>query len=519
MKYALTNCNIVDVRAGECLKGKAVSVDGERISGIIAESGLPETLLRVDLKGKYLCPGLIDCHSHCFIGQFGDSDAVLASEMTARAGRHLEGMLRRGFTTVRDAGGADYGHKAALEQGLFAGPRMFVSGKILSQTAGHGDHRGKASPCSCGTSAEGIAVIADGVDAVRLAVRENLRKGVDQIKIMAGGGVSSPGDELAYPQYSMDELTAISDEAGRFGRYVMSHVYADLGIRRAVEGGVRSIEHGNFLTSDTAKLMRDREACLVPTLVTYVADAKYGKSFGWSDENERKNGEVLAAGLRSLEAALEQGVLIGYGTDLCWSPKTYQGDGLAIHEQVCGPAEALRHATINNAEIVRMGGEIGEIATGAFVDLLVLDADPLKGMECFSQHSSALVGVIQGGRFVRDDLGLAAGLGRGAPAAADAMRPEAVSQPATADRTPGPVTITLLTRAVLCGTHDACRLACDSFARKLFRGLRARSLREARAGARLRASCALARTGATRGASRAFRRRGRSCRGWRRNWG
>ena len=247
---------------------------------------------------------------------------------------------------------------------------MFVSGKILSQTAGHGDHRGKACPCSCGTSAEGIAVIADGVDAVRLAVRENLRKGVDQIKIMAGGGVSSPGDELAYPQYSMDELTAISDEAGRFGRYVMSHVYADLGIRRAVEGGVRSIEHGNFLTSDTAKLMRDREACLVPTLVTYVADAKYGKSFGWSDENDRKNGEI-----------------------------------------------------------------------------------------------------------------------------------------------------TLLTRAVLCGTHDACRLACDSFARKLFRGLRARSLREARAGARLRASCALARTGATRGASRAFRRRGRSCRGWRRNWG
>ncbi len=409
--YALTNCTIVDVREGEGLSGQAVVVDGDRIHEIVPESDLSEPLARIDLQGKHLCPGLIDCHSHCFIGQFGDSDAVMASEMTARAGRHLEGMLRRGFTTVRDAGGADSGHKAALEQGLFVGPRMFVSGKILSQTAGHGDHRGKASMCCCGSSAESIAVIADGVDAVRLAVRENLRKGVDQIKIMAGGGVASPGDELAYPQYSMDELKAITDEAGRFGRYVMSHVYSDLGIRRAVEAGVRSIEHGNFLTGDTARLMRDSDACLVPTLVTYVADAKYGKSFGWSDENDRKNGEVLEAGLHSLEAALAQDVLVGYGTDLCWSPKTYQGDGLAIHEKVCGPAEALRHATVNNAEIVRMRGEIGEVAAGAFADLLVLDADPLQGMECFSQRSNALVAVIQGGRFFRDDLGLGAGIG------------------------------------------------------------------------------------------------------------
>ena len=412
MKYALTNCTIVDVREGKGLTGRAVVVDGDRISEIVPESDLSEPFPRIDLQGKHLCPGLIDCHSHCFIGQFGDSDTVMASEMTARAGRHLEGMLRRGFTTVRDAGGADYGHKSALEQGLFVGPRMFVSGKILSQTAGHGDHRGKASACSCGSSAESIAVIADGVDAVRRAVRENLRRGVDQIKIMAGGGVASPGDELAYPQYSMDELTAITDEAGRFGRYVMSHVYSDLGIRRAVESGVRSIEHGNFLTGDTARLMHDRGACLVPTLITFVADAKYGKSFGWSDENDRKNSEVMEAGLYSLENALAHDVLIGYGTDLCWSPKTYQGDGLEIHARVCGPAEALRHATMNNAEIVRMDGEIGEIVAGAFADLLVLNADPLKGMECFSQHSDALVAVIQGGRFFRDDLGLAAGVGQ-----------------------------------------------------------------------------------------------------------
>ncbi len=410
MKYALTDCVVVDARAGKGLRGQAVVVDGERIAGLVDEGELAGDVPRVDLGGRYLCPGLIDCHAHCFIGQFGDADAVMASEMTARAGRHLEGMLRRGFTTVRDAGGADFGHKAAVEQGLFVGPRMFVSGKILSQTAGHGDHRGKASACSCASSAEGISVIADGVDAVRRAVRENLRKGVDQIKIMAGGGVSSPGDELAYPQYSTDELTAIVDEAERFGRYVMAHVYADAGIRRAVDAGVRSIEHGNFLAPETAKRMVDRQACLVPTLVTYVADARYGRGFGWSDENVRKNDEVLASGLRSLEVALEAEVLVGYGTDLCWSPKAYQGDGLEIHQRVCGPAEALRHATVNNARIVRMEGEIGEVAAGAFADLLVLSSSPLESVTCFSQESDALVAVFKNGRVYRDDLGLASGV-------------------------------------------------------------------------------------------------------------
>ena len=408
VNVALTNGRLVDVRAGRVLEGKAVRLEGDRIREIVRPQDLPSDLPRIDLGGRYLCPGLIDCHAHCFIGQFQDRGAVMASEMTARAGQHLAGMLQRGFTTVRDAGGADFGHKSAVAQGLFAGPRMFVSGKILSQTAGHGDHRGRASVCSCGSSAEGIAVIADGVDAVRLAVRENLRKGVDQIKIMAGGGVASPGDELAYPQYSMAELEAITDEAGRFGRYVMAHVYADAGIRRAVAAGVRSIEHGNFLTAETARQMRERQACLVPTLITYVADDRYGKSFGWSEENARKNREVLDAGLRSLEAARENDVLIGYGTDLCWSPKRYQGDGLAIHERVCGPAEALRHATLNNARIVRMEGEIGEIRAGALADLLVLDTDPLRGMECFGQESRALVAVVQSGRFVRDDPGLAA---------------------------------------------------------------------------------------------------------------
>jgi imidazolonepropionase-like amidohydrolase len=407
--YALTDCRIVDVVAGTILTGQAVVVRDGKIEAILPEAALAPDLRRVPLGGRHLSPGLLDCHAHCFIGGFGDGSSILPSELTARAGVHLAGMLQRGFTTVRDAGGADQGHKAAVEKGLFPGPRLFVSGRILSQTGGHGDHRGRADTCSCSSQIGGVSVIADGVDEVRKAVRENVRQGVDQIKIMAGGGVSSPGDKLVHPQYSLSEIEAITDEADRCGRYVLAHVYSDIGIRRAVSCGVRSIEHGNFLTDETARLMADRGAHLVPTLITYEADAKYGMGFGWTSENAEKNSEVLASGLGSLEVALRNGVNVGYGTDLCWSPKTYQGDGLMIHEKVCGPVEALRHATVNNARIVRMEGQVGEVSPGAYADLIVLDANPYDGLSCFSQHDNKVVAVLQAGLAVRDDLGLFAG--------------------------------------------------------------------------------------------------------------
>ena len=406
--YALTDARIVDTLAGEIILGQAVVIRRGRVAALVSEADLPSDITRIALEGRYLSPGLIDCHAHCFIGGFDDGTSVLPSELTARAGMHLKGMLMRGFTTVRDAGGADQGHRAAVEKGVFPGPRLFVSGRILSQTGGHGDHRGRADTCHCSAEIGGTSVIADGVDAVRKAVRENARQGVDQIKIMAGGGVSSPGDKLVHPQYSMEELYAIVDETERCGRYVLSHVYSDLGIQRAVTAGVRTIEHGNFLTAETASLMAEKDAHLVPTLITYEADGKYGMDFGWSPENAEKNAEVLASGLDSLRVAQAAGVNIGYGTDLCWSPKRYQGDGLMIHQEVCGPAEALRHVTINNAKVVRMEGQIGQIAAEAHADLLVVEANPLDDLACFGQHENRIVSVIQAGKTVRDDSGLLA---------------------------------------------------------------------------------------------------------------
>jgi imidazolonepropionase-like amidohydrolase len=405
--YAITDGHIVDVVAGKIRDGLALVVKDGRINSILPMADLPAELVKVSVNGCYLSPGLLDAHTHVFIGQFNDGGDTLPSEMTARAGQQLAEMIERGFTTVRDAGGADYGHKRAVEKGIFKGPRMHVSAKILSQTGGHGDHRAMADYCSCAAAnGTGSSVIADGVDEVRKAVRENARQGVDQIKIMAGGGVSSPADKLHHPQYSLEEIRAITDEAERCGRYVMAHVYADEGIRRAVECGVRSIEHGNFLSKETAELMVSKGAVLVPTLITYVADGIHGMKFGWTPENQEKNAEVLAFGRDSLHIAKEAGVTIGYGTDLCWSPKTYQADGLMIHEEALGTVDALRCATINNAKVLRLEGEVGELSVGALADILVVASNPLDGMKCFSQKDNKIVAVLKDGKVMRDDFSL-----------------------------------------------------------------------------------------------------------------
>ena len=254
-KYIFNNHALLDTKEGVLKSGFQVLVEGNRIVEVKKGQINSADAETIDLGGRTLMPGLIDCHAHVFIGQFTDNQSVLASEMTARSSTHLREMVQRGFTTIRDAGGADYGHKMSVENGHFEGPRMFVSGRIISQTGGHGDHRGKADFCSCMNASLGVARIADGVDAVRYAVREEIRHGADQIKIMAGGGVSSPADELHHLQYSTDEIVAIVDEATRAGRYVMAHVYNTDGIRRAVECGIRTIEHGNFLDDQTAAVM------------------------------------------------------------------------------------------------------------------------------------------------------------------------------------------------------------------------------------------------------------------------
>ena len=229
----------------------------------------------------------------------------------------MRGMLDRGFTTVRDACGADYALALAVETGLVAGPRLFVAGRALSQTGGHGDFRGRfdeREQCLCCRRAGELGRVADGVDGVRRAVREEIKAGAHQIKVMASGGIASPTDPIAYLGYSTDELRAICQEAAAAQTYVMAHAYTAAAIRRAVECGVRTIEHGNLVDADTARLMASKGAYAVPTLITYDALAKHGAALGFPEESIVKIDDVRKAGPEVAGAVQAGGVKMAFGT-------------------------------------------------------------------------------------------------------------------------------------------------------------------------------------------------------------
>lgn len=320
-----------------------------------------------------------------------------------KAAVSLRGMLMRGFTTVRDMGGGEYGMRDAAEAGIIESPRVFISGKALSQTGGHGDHRYRTEDdvgCGCGSGIEMFAVLADGVDEVIKAVREELRRGADQIKLMVSGGAGSPNDALESVQYREDEIAAAVEEATRWGTYVAVHAYANEAVLRSVRQGVRSIEHGNFLEKNSAQLMREKGAFLVPTLITY----EYNRNLpGRSAYSLQKTELIRKVGGKSLELCRSEGVPIGYGTDLQFSGQHLQAEGLSLQGEILGRAETIRSATIVNARILHREGIVGELVPGAFADLLIVDGNPFEDFGCL-QKKGGIVGIMKAGRFYKNEL-------------------------------------------------------------------------------------------------------------------
>lgn len=298
------NAALLDPRSGALRPDTGVRIEGGRVVEVETEplrhGGVPE----IDLAGRVLMPGLIDCHVHAAITTL-NLGAMVAKPVTLvsqEARPILEGMLRRGFTTVRDAGGADWGLAEAVERGLVRGPRVFHAGRTLSQTGGHGDFRPRDDapmPCACHIHSTGFSHVADGVDAVRKAAREELRRGAKQVKIMASGGVASPTDPVWNVQYSPEEMRAIVEEARGWRTYAMAHAYTPEAITRAVSAGVRTIEHGNLIDAPTAAAMAAAGTFLVPTLVTYHALDELGRELGFPAVSQAKVRDVLDAGLAS----------------------------------------------------------------------------------------------------------------------------------------------------------------------------------------------------------------------------
>jgi len=363
----------------------------------------------IDVGGRTLMPGLIDAHMHALaiVVNVGTISDMPMSLVALEAHEILEGMLRRGFTTVRDAGGADHGLAEAVEKGLIAGPRMFVSGRSITQTGGHGDLRPRAAnldTCACCQAGASIARIADGVPEVRRAARDELRKGATQIKIMASGGVGSPTDPIWNLQYSEEEVRAIVEEARSWRTYVMAHAYTPESIRRSIDFGVRSIEHANLIDAATARHVAKAGAFVVPTLVTYEALERQGKSLGLPDVSLEKLKDVRAAGLTSLEHLKAAGAKIGYGTDLLGAMHEHQSREFLIRAEVMTPFEVICQATIVNAELLQMSGKLGVVAPGAIADLLVVNGDPLRDLGLFQDQGRHLSVIMKGGKFFKRTL-------------------------------------------------------------------------------------------------------------------
>jgi imidazolonepropionase-like amidohydrolase len=361
----------------------------------------------VDVAGKTLMPGLIDCHVHvtAATAHLGEITEWSPIYLAARSSVIARDMLQRGFTTVRDAGGADFGFSRAVEERLFEGPRVIFGGHALSQTGGHADMRSSArTALEPGYSYTGLGTICDGVPAVRQAVREEIKRGASHIKLMLSGGVASPTDRVDSTQFSTDEIRAAVEEAEAAGIYVLGHAYTARAINRGLECGVRCIEHGNLMDETTPPLFLKHQAFYVPTLVTYTAMSEQGREFGLPEDSYRKIFDVLDAGLRALEMAHRAGVSIAYGTDLLGGMHVHQLREFEIRSQVQTPAEVLRSATVIGARLVRMEGQIGTIAPGALADLLVVDGNPLADIRVLTQPDRYLDLVMKAGRVYRRDF-------------------------------------------------------------------------------------------------------------------
>ncbi len=409
-KTLFTNAKLVLDGFATLQESFDVMVQGNRIL-LVSQTPLDHENAKVfDTGGRTLMPGLIDAHAHVTgLSLSPRNISYPASEIAMAAANYLRCSLMDGFTSIREAGGADHAIARLLGEGKIIGPRLFYSGRALTQTGGGADFRTPhevIDPCGQAGPFSVMSVIADGIGEVRRAAREELRKGAAQIKVFVSGGVVFPSE--AHPtiyEYSMEELRAIVEEANGRGTYVMAHVYTDEGVRRCLLAGVRSIEHANFVSEETVAMIAQHHAYLDPTFISLVQRIESAAETGLPKTIVDNLTATVARGQQVYRWAKRYGVPIAFGSDL-WGPQAQQSQlrEFEMRTALDDPANIIRSATRVNAELLMQGGNLGVIAPGAYADLLVVEGDPLSDVGVMTDPEKNLKLVMKDGVIYKNQL-------------------------------------------------------------------------------------------------------------------
>lgn len=411
-----TNLRLFDGVTATLRDGLSVRVEHNRISDIVSSATADDGISVVDCGGRVLMPGLIDAHWHtmlCGISQLAAMSADTAY-IHLLAAREAQNTLMRGFTSVRDAGGPSFALKRAIDEGLVHGPRIYPSGAMVSQTSGHGDFRMRYEvPSRAGKLSHfenaGVSAIADGCDEVLRRVREQLMLGASQIKMMAGGGVTSLYDPLSSVQFTEDELRAGVRAAADWGTYVMVHVYTPEGIQRALKAGVKSIEHGQLADEDTARMIADHGAWW--SLQPFFGDEDANPHA--DPRSHAKQQQVADGTARAYSLAQKLNVKTAWGTDILFSPQLLPRHShmLAKLTRSYAPLDLLRMATGQNGELLGMSGLrnpygalVGQIVPGALADLLIVDGDPSHDLDFLTAPEQNLRLIMKDGKVYKNSL-------------------------------------------------------------------------------------------------------------------
>lgn len=413
------NVRVLDVVHGQMTASSNVLVRGNIIEKISTER-IPtdrrsDTVL-IDGGGRTLMPGLIDIHTHLMFTSLNQAELLTTDigYVNIAASKVATEMLLRGFTSIRDLGGPTFGIKRAIDRGVVPGPRIWPCGAFISQTGGHGDFRMPTDiPARPGdfTYSEriGAAAIADSPDLVRLRVREQLMLGASQIKLMAGGGVSSHYDPLDVTQYSIPELRAAVEAAENWGTYVTVHAYTPRAVRQCIEAGVKCIEHGQLLDETTAQLMADKKIWW--SLQPFLDDGK--SAFPEGSPNRIKQLKMMEGTDLAYRLAKKFNIKTAWGTDILFSAEaaTQQGHNLSKMLRWYSAAEAIKMATVDNAELLSLSGlrspyqgKLGVVEQGALADLLLVDGDPLANLEIVNDPAKNFVVIMKDGKVFKNSL-------------------------------------------------------------------------------------------------------------------